>query len=168
MTDQPDDKSPVEVSSSACSMHEVEDSYMGYATKEELIAFLNELPEAERAGARITAESTRDADTGSIAELMRSIQRDEALWCAMLLRHIKALGAVPSPKVGTFYDKAMAIEELDVRIALLNRGQGWVARKLREMLPLIHGHQLHADLAEMLRSHEANIALTNDVSSRAP
>src|SRR5262249_49984563 len=102
--------------------------YMGYAGKDELIAFLNELHEAERAGARVTLESARAAGAGPVAELMRTIQRDEARWCAVLARHSKALGAEPSSKVGAFYGKAMAIPDLKERIAFLNRGQGWVVR----------------------------------------
>ena len=61
-------------SSPACSMHEADDAYMGYADKNELIIFLNELLEAERAGARVTLESARAAGDGPIAELMRTIQ----------------------------------------------------------------------------------------------
>jgi len=90
---------------------------------------------------------------------MWTIHKDEARWCAMLLRHIKALGETPSPKVGAFYGKAMAIADLGDRIVFLNRGQSWVVRKLREMLPRVRDNRLHSDLAEMLRSHEANIAL---------
>ncbi len=85
----------------------------------------------------------------------------------MLARHIKALGAAPSPNVGAFYAKAMAIADLGERIAFLNRGQGWVVRKLREMLPRVRDNRLHTELAEMLRSHEANIALANEVATRA-
>ena len=145
-------------SSPACSMHEADDAYMGYAGRAELVAFLNELLEAERAGARVTLRTALAAQDDRIVALMHAIQRDEAKWCAMLLRHLKALGETPSTKVGAFYGKAMAIEELAARIAFLNRGQGWVVRKLREMLPRIRDDGLHAELAEMLRSHEANIA----------
>jgi hypothetical protein len=168
MTNRSDDEPSVEVSSPACSMHEADDAYMGYAGTAELAAFLNELLEAERAGARVTLKSASAAGSGPIAELMRTIQRDEARWCAMLVPHIKALGAAPSPKVGAFYDKAMAIPNLAERIAFLNRGQGWVVRKLRETLPRVRDNQLHTDLMEMLRSHEANIALATDVAGRAP
>jgi hypothetical protein len=132
MTNRSDAEPAVEVSSPACSMHEADEAYMGYAGKDELIAFLNELLEAERAGARVTLESARAAGSGAIAELMRTIQRDEARWCGMLLRHLKALCDAPSSKVGVFYGKAMAIADLGERIAFLNRGQGWVVRKLRE------------------------------------
>ncbi len=148
-------------SSPACSMHEANDAYMGYADKDELTTFLNELIEAERAGARVTLESARAVGIGPLAELLRAVQRDEAHWCAMLVRHVKALGEKPSPETGAIYGKAMAVAELRERIALLNRGQGWVVRKLRENLPRIRDDQLYADLSEMLRSHEINIDRLN-------
>jgi hypothetical protein len=167
MTNRADDDPADEVSSPACSMHEADDAYMGYAGKDELVAFLNELLEAERAGARVTLETARAGD-GPIAALMTTIQQDEARWCAMLLRSVKALGAAPSPRIGAFYDKAMAIADLGARIGFLNRGQGWVVRKLRDMLPRVRDDRLHADLAEMLRSHEANIALAEEFATPAP
>ena len=168
MTNPTDDDPPVELSSPACAMHEADDAYMGYAGKDELIIFLNALLEAERAGARVTLESAHAAGSGPIAELMRTIQRDEAHWCAMLAHHIKALGATPSSTVGAFHGKAMAIQDLGERIIFLNRGQGWVGRKLGEMLPRVRGDQLHADLSEMLRSHEANIVLACELAGRTP
>jgi hypothetical protein len=161
MTNRSEDE-PAELSSPACSMSEADDTYMGYAGRAELVGFLNELLEAERAGARVTLKSAREAGAGPVAKLLWTIQRDEARWCAMLIRHIKTLGETPSAKVGDFYNKAMAIADLGERVAFLNRGQGWVVRKLREMLPRVRDDRLHADLAEMLQSHEANIARTND------
>jgi len=152
-----------EFSSPACSMHEASDTYMGYAGKDELTTFLNELIEAERAGARVTLESAREAGRGPLVELLRTVQRDEARWCAMLVHHVKALGERPSPETGAFYGKAMALADLRERMGLLNRGQGWVVRKLREMLPRVRDSGLHADLCEMLRSHEINIERLNAV-----
>lgn len=128
-----------------------------------LVALLDELLEAERAGARVTLESARAATDAPTAALLMAIHRDEARWCAMLLRHIKAAGRAPSTKVGAFYGKAMAIDDLGERIVFLNRGQGWVVRKLRDMLARVGDDSLRADLAEMLRSHEDNIALANKV-----
>lgn len=84
----------------------------------------------------------------------------------MLSRQLKRLDADPSRTVGAFYGKAMAITERGERIAFLNRGQGWVVRKLREILPRVRDEQLHAELAEMLRSHESNIALAKEVAER--
>jgi hypothetical protein len=167
MTIEPDDD-PMEVSSPACSMHEADDSYMGYAGRDELIAFFNELLEAERAGARVTLESANEVGLGSAAELLSAIQQDEMRWCGLLLRHIKAIGGTPSTKVGAFYGKAMAIADLAERMAFLNRGQGWVVRKLREMLPRVRDDRRHADFSEMLRSHESNIALAESFLDAAP
>ena len=168
MTERDLDKAAEEAGSPACSMREAEDAYMGYATRDELSLFLNQLLEAGRAGARVTLETARDAGSGALAELMLAIQRDEARWCAMLTRQLKALGATPSTQTGAFYGKAMAIADLPERLTFLNRGQGWVVRKLREMLPRVRANALHADLAEMLRSHEANIAKASEVAGRAP
>ena len=50
MTNRSEDET-AELSSPACSMPEADDTYMGYAGKTELAAFLNELLEAELAGA---------------------------------------------------------------------------------------------------------------------
>jgi antitoxin (DNA-binding transcriptional repressor) of toxin-antitoxin stability system len=151
-----DDEMPA---SPACSMHEAEDAYMGYWGPDELAERLNQLLEAERAGARVTLETAGEVGEGPVARLMTVIQQDEARWCAMLLGHIKAMGLVPSSRVGGFHEKAMAIAGIAERILFLNRGQAWVVRKLQEMLPRVRDGKLHADLAEMLRSHEANIAL---------
>jgi Domain of unknown function (DUF6306) len=60
----------------------------------------------------------------------------------------------------------MALADLSERIISLNRGQAWVVRKLREMLPRVRDNQLHTDLKDMLRSHEVNITLVNDLAGR--
>lgn len=136
-------------------------------TKHDLVATLNELLEAERAGARVTLETARQAQHPSIVELMQYIQHDEARWCAMLLRRIRQLGGTASPRMGAFYEKAMAIDDIAERITFLNRGQGWVVRKLRELIPKVEDASLSADLHQMLSSHVANIALANSSDARA-
>jgi Domain of unknown function (DUF6306) len=138
-----------------------------HAGMDELVASLNELLEAERAGARVTLETARQSRRPAIVELMQHIQHDEARWCAMLLRRIRELGGTASPRMGAFYEKAMAIEDVAERIAFLNRGQGWVVRKLREMIPRIQDAGLSADLHHMLSSHVENITLANSTDTRA-
>jgi hypothetical protein len=49
---------PKEPSSPACLAHEADDAYMGFATQAEIVAFLQALAEAERAG-RPRAEMLR-------------------------------------------------------------------------------------------------------------
>jgi len=128
------------------------------------MVFLNEMLEAERAGAKALLHISKQAREESAAALAMQVHHDEARWCAMLTRHIKLRGATPSPNVGAFYEKAMAIADLGARISFLNRGQGWVVRKLREMLPRVRDEALHRDLDEMLQSHVTNISLANDLS----
>ena len=159
------DESAREPASPACSMHEAGDEYMGYAGNDELTAFMNELLEAERAGARVTMETANAAGDTPLGKLMREIQHDEARWGGMLSGHLKRLGAAPSPKTGAFYDKAMAIADLGERTSFINRGQGWVVRKLKEILPRVRDDRLHADFAEMLRSHEENITRAGEVAT---
>ena len=65
-------------------MHEASDAYMGYASTDELTTFLNELLEAERAGARVARETARAVGTGPVAEIMRTVQRDKARGCAIV------------------------------------------------------------------------------------
>ena len=143
-------------------MHEADDAYMGYATRDELGAFLNELLEAERAGTGVALRSAETAAGTPFVGLLSDIHKDEARWCAMLLRQLKAIGVPASTKIGAFQEKALAIDPLPERIAFLNRGQGWVVKKLREMMPKVRDDALHRDLAEMLESHVANIVRAND------
>jgi len=152
---------PPEPSSPACLMHEAGDAYMGYAGREELGAFLNELLEAERAGTGVALRSAASPAAAPFADLLRDVHRDEARWCAMLLRQLKALGVPASTRVGAFQEKALTIEAMPERIAFLNRGQGWVVKKLREMLPRVGDDGLHRDLTGMLDSHVANIDRAN-------
>jgi nitronate monooxygenase len=159
MTKAKEDSPAPEYSSPACLMHEAEDNYRDYVQPDELLVFLNELLEAERAGARVTLDSAHATTSEATREVLRAIHRDEGRWCSMLARHIAALDGTPSVKIGEFYAKAMAIEPMDERLVFLNRGQAWVVRKLRQMLPRVQNQRLHADFSEMLQSHEANLAL---------
>ena len=147
-----------ELSSPACFAHEASDAYMGFASKDELIAVLNELLEAERAGARVTSETSARIGDVAMRALVREIEADEARWCAMLNAAVQGLGGTPSRATGAFFDKAMAIKDIGERLSFLNRGQGWVVRKLNELLPRVRNARLGAALREMLVSHEANIA----------
>jgi hypothetical protein len=145
--------------SPVCWAGQAEGTYMGYLSRDELIAFLNELLEAERAGSRVTLESAVQASDPATKSLLGAIQRDEAKWCGVLMKAIHAAEGEASKQTGAFHAKAMAIADLSERMAFLNRGQGWVVRKLRETLPKIRDDALHQDLSEMLSRHEQNILL---------
>ena len=143
-------------SSPVCYASEADDAYMGYAPREELVAALTELLEAERAGAFVARVSLRDAPP-EMAPLLKSVWRDEARWSAMLISQLQRLSARPSTRRGAFAEKAMAIADPRERLAFLNRGQSWVVRKLAELLPKVRDDTLHAALRDMSESHARNI-----------
>ncbi|HEX2812344.1 MAG TPA: DUF6306 domain-containing protein [Sphingopyxis sp.] len=143
--------------SPVCYGAEADDVYMGYAPRDEIMAALNELLEAERAGARVALGSVGDAVSADHAAMMRTVRADEARWCAMLSRQIRRLGGTPSRKCGAFRGKAMAIADPIERLAFLNRGQAWVVRRLAELMRRVRDDALHADLRDMLESHKVNI-----------
>ena len=119
-----------DLASPACLAHEMDDRYMGFASREELLPALNELLEAERAGARVTLRTAAESPD-ELKPLVMAIHRDEARWCGVLTRAVQQLAGEPSRKTGAFHGKAMAIADIPARLAFLNRGQGWVVRKLK-------------------------------------
>lgn len=123
----------------------------------ELLAALNELLEAERAGARVAMETGREIHSQELAALVADIHKDEVHWCGMLMRTIKSLGATPSSATGAFHGKAMAIADVEDRLKFLNRGQAWVVRKLEALIPRLDVPQARADLEVMLQAHRQNI-----------
>lgn len=130
------------------------------ARRREILARLDELLEAERAGARVTLRSARHTDDEPLRSTIEAIHHDEVRWCAMLSRLIRGMQATPSTRTGAFYDKAMAVQDLRERMDFLNRGQGWVVKKLRELMPLLrdtHDEAMRRDLDEMLVAHRGNI-----------
>ena len=123
----------------------------------ELLAALNELLEAERAGARVAMETGREIHSQELAALVADVHKDEVHWCGMLMRTIKSLGATPSSATGAFHGKAMAIPDVEDRLKFLNRGQAWVVRKLEALIPRLDVPQARADLEAMLQAHRQNI-----------
>jgi hypothetical protein len=150
-------------SSPPCFMHELDDVALGYIGRDELLALLNELLEAERAGAKVVGRLSIAAPDPAMATLLRGIAHDEGVFCAMLGRHIAQLGGTPSNVTGAFHDKVMALADLQARLDLLNRGQGWVVRKLRDVLPRIRDDVLRQELRDMLVVHERNIQACTDL-----
>lgn len=123
-----------------------------------LLDLLGEMLVAERAGARSVGRMSNETPSSAAGLVLREVARDEARFCAMLTGHIKRLGGTPSLATGAFYDKVMALRDPDQRLELLNRGQGWVVRRLQEALPKIADGALRADLQDMLDVHARNIA----------
>ena len=124
----------------------------------DVLSALNELLEAERAGARVARETAAAIGANHDWQaLVVDIQHDEVHWCGVLMKAIRELGGQPSDQTGAFHGKAMAIADLGERMAFLNRGQAWVVRKLQAMLPNLNDSGLRAELQAMLDAHVGNI-----------
>lgn len=155
----PDQNPPA---SAPCGMSKADPAYMGYLGKDEIVAFLTELLEAERAGAKVALHMVKEAQHEDqqphVGAALNRVRIDEAHCVSMLAHHLERLGVTPSTVTGAFRDKVLAQPDLSSQVDLLNRGQAWVVRKLREALPRIADDILHRDLQDMLRIHEENIA----------
>lgn len=144
-------------SSPPCFMHDVDPAYFGFLTRDELLDRLNALLEGERAGARSAARLMNEVDGQSAQSALRRFATDAARFCALLAGHIRELGGMPSLATGVFDDALIARSGFAQRLAFFNRGQGWIARKLRDVLPGVRDDRLHDDLKAMLAIHEASI-----------
>jgi hypothetical protein len=124
----------------------------------EVVAALNELLEAERAGVAVMSRLLADASTAELQQLFSGVRDDEAWSCAGLAKAITRLGGPLSSAKGDFAEKVFALDGLHARLRLLNRGQAWVAKRLDRLLE----QGLDTETTEFLRAmrdvHVANIA----------
>ncbi len=131
---------------------------MNPMTREEFGALLNTLLEAERAGARLLAAYLDEAPPASeIHAALHAVQRDEARNCAVLIHLLLEADVAPSAATGDFYRKGLLVDGWSERLAFLNRGQAWVARRLAEALPRISDLAAKYTLQTMHESHLTNI-----------
>jgi uncharacterized protein DUF6306 len=131
--------------------------YFGEADAE-VVARLNALLEAERAGARVLAILGRDLDRDSPARpLLARLQKDEGANAGVLHQTIVRLGGTPSRATGDFVAKTLSIDGLMARLAFVNKGQAWVVRKIDELLPMVADAPVRAMLEAMRNSHLDNV-----------
>ncbi len=149
---------PRAYASAPCYAHEFEQPPL---TREEILAFLDELIESERAGAVGILEMARHASGEASTTLLHEVGEDEARFCAMLSRHAKRLGGDPSRATGVFAEKLARRETLEDKLTLLDKGQAVVVQMLREAIPRIEDAQLCEDLGVMRDVHVENIKRCN-------
>lgn len=127
------------------------------ASIRETIERLNELLEAERAGVETMSRLINGATTPEMRKLFEEVRDDEAWSCAGLARAITRLGGALSEKKGDFATKVMAAAALPDRLKLLNRGQGWVEKRLGALLEKELDEESRPFLHEMRIVHLRNI-----------
>ena len=118
---------------------------------------LNELLEAERAGVDTLSRLFPEARGPEMQTLFEAVRDDEAWSCAGLVQSIKTLGGAISDKKGDFADKVMNEPTLAARLRLLNRGQGWVVKRLDGLLGEGLPEAVAGFLQEMKTRHVGNI-----------
>ncbi|MCQ4327203.1 diguanylate cyclase [Stutzerimonas stutzeri] len=132
--------------------------------RERLIAALDELLSAERAGAQVANASLREATGELQRSVLAQVHRGEADSCRRLRDCLVLLGAEPGRERGAFYEKCMAIADLGERLALVDRGQKWVIRKLQALLEEVTHPQIRQELEAVLETHEIN---SDDYAAKA-
>jgi hypothetical protein len=121
---------------------------------------LNELLEAERAGAKLIAAYLDELSSQSdVWGWLRVIQRDEACNCSVLIDLLEQAGIRPSMAIGEFYRKGLEIQGWEKRLSFLNRGQRWVAKQIAAALPRLPRSVASRALQAMHDSHLVNIAI---------
>jgi hypothetical protein len=129
---------------------------------------LNELLEAERAGVDTLSRLFPEARGPEMQKLFEDVRDDEAWSCAGLVRSIKTMGGTISEKKGDFADKVMREPTLAARLRLLNRGQGWVVKRLEGLLADTLPASVGEFLEEMKTRHISNIEACERLASLSP
>ncbi|HCL78917.1 MAG TPA: hypothetical protein DIC53_02990 [Synergistaceae bacterium] len=97
-----------------------------------VIEFLNRMLEAERAGVKVLSDLIPKIANARTRELARKFLRDEGMNCQILKAMIENAGHEASKETGDFVQKVEALPNVDEKIALLIKGQEWVAKEIRK------------------------------------
>ncbi len=158
-----EDESPT-YASPPCSMHELDPSYLGYLSREETLALLNELLEEVRAEAYLMHDvESLDGHRGW-STLFRELRTDQARFNVMLIRHIERLGGTPSEKTGETSAHLADGLPLERQLHEFNTRQHVLYAKLKAAQLRIYEDGLREDLANMLESRERLIQRCSGVS----
>jgi len=137
-------------------------------TDQQLAEFLNRMLEAERAGARALVVYLDSFERNSEAwTVLRKVHEDEAHNCALIGEQLRKLGRDYSHATGEFFDKAIAVQGAQERIAFLVKGLEWAVRRYAEALPDLPGEP-RALCLKMRNSHLRSIAACQRLSGTLP
>ena len=146
---------PVESASPACFSHHVDDCYMGFLSRSELLVALNELLETERSHALVTLASASEAPD-HLHGLILLIHQDAARWCGVLTNAILSRGGTASNKTDAVFGQAMLKRDLAHRLEFLNHRRVGSIEQITALLPTVRDDDLHMRLSMMRDSHERN------------
>ena len=151
--------------SSPCLLHEVDPTYLGYWSSDELLTFLSELLKLERQGAKAFAEIGKTADLHS-ADLALEFELTQASLCVFILEQIEARGGrvmLPSPPCGETSEELCAKCSLKRAIARAVHNQKKLVEAIQRALPKLFDADLHAELVSMRKLHQGRVAHLKDL-----
>jgi hypothetical protein len=133
-------------------------------SRDEQVAFLNRMLEAERAGANALLNLLEEHPRhGEVWTILRRMHADEARNCVLLGAQIKRLGADYSHATGDFLGKLLAVEGKRERVEFLARGLGWAVQRFDEALPRLDP-EARATIAALRASHVRSVAACETVA----
>jgi hypothetical protein len=150
------DDTPQEYSSPPCWMHEIDPSYLGYWSREEIAAFLKSLLERERIGTRAFADIGRAADL-RIADLILESELDQGSICILLGREITKRGATVGAPGKRPAEEPRVILSLEQAVASARSNQTGLIHTVEEAVQNIFDSELNSHLMKMLRLHRKQI-----------
>lgn len=156
-----------EAASAPCGLAAAPPAWSGFANAAEIRALLTELLAAERAGARGIAEMCLPDGPRAHRAALTALARDEGRCCAMLVRQLRRYGGRADTPPGAFLSRLGAAPNYHARLALLDRGQAWVVRRLDAALPRIGDADLLANLRWMRALHVENLAHARRLAATA-
>jgi rubrerythrin len=132
---------------------------------------LNLLLESERAGIAVLDSLAAEVKHPELKLLLLDAREEESRNATTLERLVREGGGTQSSATGPFVGKVEAVGTTRGRLALLIRGQEWVARKIEETLALApedgpirdslqkmanrHRHEIEWGRAELIRLMDA-------------
>ena len=123
----------------------------------ELADFYRVLLEAERAGVQSISDIIPSVEEGELKSIMARYLRDEGMNCQMLIALIKNLGYEPGNRTGDFAEKIRVLNSTGEKLALLVKGQEWVAKQIRYNRELIETASSRFFLEAIKIQHEENV-----------
>ena len=137
-------------------MHEVDPSYLGYWSKEEIIAFLKSLLERERIGTKAFADIGHAADL-RIADLILESELDQGSICILLQKELAKRGAAVTAPHKRPTDEPRVKLSLEQAVASARSNQTELIQTIEEAVLNIFDSELNSHLMKMLQLHRKQI-----------
>ena len=137
-------------------MHEVDPSYLGYWSKEEIVAFLKSLLAQERIGTRAFADIGQAANL-RIADLILESELDQGSICILLQKEIAKRGAaVTAPRKRPTNERRLKLS-LEQAVASAKSNQTALVQTIEEAVLNIFDSELNSHLMKILQLHRKQI-----------